>query len=166
MTQTPTGRPMTLDGVVAEFERLLAEARDYPVDAHGYPGQEVADAWYRRERDINLWARTLVKRLAPDRFEVVPWVPSSVSTFPGRNWEIHVRHLDRLIGALRNLDDELELLGPAPAGEPAASEPAPRAPLDSGPGWLARHGWQALSAGIGLAGLAVAIVGVIAAGGL
>ncbi len=139
---------MTLDGVVAEFERLLAEAHEYPVDSHGYPGQEAAHSWYRRERDTNLWARTLLERIAPARLDSIPWGPSVVSQFPSDDWRHRVRHLERLVGALRNLRDEVNLLG-----APPVVRTAPTAPVGKGSGWLSRHGWPAIGTvltGVGL----------------
>lgn len=149
---------MTLDEIVTEFEKLLAEARGYPLDAHGYPGKEVADSWYARERDSNLWARTLVERAAPARFEAIPWGPSVLSHFPGENWQHRVRHLERLIGSLRIVRDEQQLLGDAPP----RSRPATRPPKSSS--WLSRHGWQAVGTLIGLVGLILTAIGLVAGG--
>ena len=151
----PALRPVTLEGAIGEFEALLQEAAGYPRDAHGYPGKEMAERWYARERDANLWAQALIKRISPAQLDLIPWVPSVVSQFPARNWELRVRHLDRLSAALRNLRDELELLAPVPSAVKSIPfEPHPR----RAEGWLERHGWQAIGTLLTITGVGVSLV--------
>lgn len=140
---------MTLDEVVTEFEGLLAEARSYPGNAHGYPGKEVADSWFAREHSANLWARTLVERTALTRFEAIPWGPSVVSQFPSDNWKLRVLHVERLVGSLRNLRDELRLLGPTLDASGARVE-ARR--------WLHWPGWGPVGVVLGVGGIVATVI--------
>jgi hypothetical protein len=163
LTATPADqRPRTLPDVIADLERLAAEAEQYPTGPHGYPGKEVADAWSERKSEAIQWAKAVVERIDWPGAEKVSWKRTAANRFPSKDWELQQQHLRRVISELRQWQDEQAVLGPAPLIEEREAPPTPEPVLAESSGapsrsWMERHGWAAVGALLTLAGLLVAI---------